>query len=253
MTDTTTTRGQVHTEPSAKRVRAYLGGEVVADTIHPVLVWEVPYYPAYYFPVADVRTDLLEPDGGTAHSPSRGDGQTYTVTAGGKQAPGAAVRYADSPIPELRDLIRLDWDAMDAWFEEDEEVFVHPRDPYTRVDILQSSRHVRVEVDGVTVADSHQPRILFETGLPPRYYLPKTDVRMDLLTPTEHRTACPYKGTAGYWSLHVNGATHDNLVWWYQHPTLESAKIAGYVCFYNERVDLYVDGELQARPRTQFS
>jgi uncharacterized protein (DUF427 family) len=125
MTDTTT-RGQVHTEPSAKRVRAYLGGEVVADTIHPVLVWEVPYYPAYYFPVADVRADLLEPDGGTVHSPSRGDGQTYTVTAGGKQAPGAAVRYADSPIPELRDLIRLDWDAMDAWFEEDEEVFTHP-------------------------------------------------------------------------------------------------------------------------------
>jgi uncharacterized protein (DUF427 family) len=103
------------------------------------------------------------------------------------------------------------------------------------------------------VADSRQPRMLFETGLPPRYYLPKTDVRMDLLTPTEHRTACPYKGTAGYYSLRVNGATHDNLVWWYQHPTLESAKIAGYVCFYNERVDLYVDGELQARPRTQFS
>src|SRR4029453_14548370 len=172
MTDTTT-RGQVHTEPSAKRVRAYLGGEVVADTIHPVLVWEVPYYPAYYFPVADVRTDLLEPDDGTVHSPSRGDGQTSPATAGGKQAPGAAVPYAHSPIPELRDLIRLDWDAMDAWFEEDEEVFTHPRDPYTRIDILPSSRHLRIEIDGVTVAESSNPRRLFETGLPGRHSLPK--------------------------------------------------------------------------------
>src|SRR5262245_43722164 len=130
-TTTSTTRGRVRTEPSAKRIRAYLGGEVVADTIHPVLVWEVPYYPAYYFPVADVRAELLEADGGTEHSPSRGDGRTYTVTAGGKEARHAALRYEDSPIPELRDLIRLDWHAMDAWFEEDQEVFTHPRDPHT--------------------------------------------------------------------------------------------------------------------------
>src|SRR5581483_8371281 len=102
---------------------------------------------------------------------------------GERTAPGAAIRYPDSPIPQLRDLVRLEWDAMDAWFEEDEEVFTHPRDPYTRVDILASSRHVRVEVDGVTVAESASPRLLFETGLPVRYYLPKTHVRMDLLTP----------------------------------------------------------------------
>ena len=114
MTDTTTTRGQVHTKPSAKRVRAYLGGEVVADTIHPVLVWEVPYYPAYYFPVADVRTDLLIPTTTVSHSPSRGDAQHSTIKAGGREAEDAARRYVDSPIPELRDLIRLDWDAMEA-------------------------------------------------------------------------------------------------------------------------------------------
>jgi uncharacterized protein (DUF427 family) len=253
MTDTTTTRGQVHTEQSAKRVRAYLGGEVVADTIHPVLVWEVHYYPAYYFPVADVRADLLEPDGGTAHSPSRGDGQTYTVTAGGKQAPGAAVRYADSPIPELRDLIRLDWDAMDAWFEEDEEVFTHPRDPYTRLDILPSSRHVRIEVDGVTVAESSNPTLLFETGLPVRYYLPKTHVRLDLLTHTDSESHCPYKGQAEYWSVRTGDAVHEDIAWSYPTPLPESLGVAGHIAFYDEKVDVFVDGVRQERPHTKFS
>jgi uncharacterized protein (DUF427 family) len=252
MTDTTT-RGQVHTEPSAKRVRAYLGGEVVADTIHPVLVWEVPYYPAYYFPVADVRNDLLEPDGGTAHSPSRGDGQTYTVTAGGKRAPGAAVHYADSPIPELRDLIRLDWDAMDAWFEEDEEVFTHPRDPYTRIDILPSSRHVRIEVDGVTVAESSNPTLLFETGLPVRYYLPKTHVRLDLLTHTDSESHCPYKGQAEYWSVRTGDAVHEDIAWSYPTPLPESLGVAGHIAFYDEKVDVFVDGVRQERPHTKFS
>jgi uncharacterized protein (DUF427 family) len=249
----TTTRGQVRTEQSAKRVRAYLGGEIVADTIHPVLVWEVPYYPAYYFPVADVRTDLLEPDGGTVRSPSRGDGETYTITAGGKQAPGAAVRYADSPIPELRDLMRLDWDAMDAWFEEDEEVFTHPRDPYTRIDILPSSRHVRIELDGVTVAESSNPTLLFETGLPVRYYLPKTHVRLDLLTHTESESHCPYKGQAEYWSLRTGDTVHEDIAWSYPTPLPESLGVAGHIAFYDEKVDVFVDGVRQERPHTKFS
>jgi uncharacterized protein (DUF427 family) len=255
MSDTTThtTRGQVRTEPSAKRVRAYLGGEVVADTIHPVLVWEVPYYPAYYFPVADVRTDLLEPDGVAAHSPSRGDGQTYTVTAGGKQARAAALRYTDSPIPELRDLIRLEWGAMDAWFEEDEEVFTHPRDPYTRIDILPSSRHVRIEIDGVTVAESSNAALLFETGLPVRYYLPKTHVRLDLLTHTDSETHCPYKGQAEYWSVRTGDTVHEDIAWSYPTPLPESLGVAGHIAFYDEKVDVFVDGVRQERPHTKFS
>ena len=190
---TTQVRGRVRVEHGAKRIRAYLGGELVADTTRPLLVWEKPYYPTYYFPAADVRTELTA-DGGVAHSPSRGDGKTFTVRAGGKEAAGAALRYEDSPFEELRDAIRLDWNAMDAWFEEDEQVFTHPRDPYTRVDILPSSRHVRVEVDGVTIAETSKPTLLFETGLPTRYYLPKTHVRMDLLAPTESVSHCPYKG-----------------------------------------------------------
>ena len=252
-TQTGTRRGRIRMETGAKRIRAYLGGEVVADTARPVLVWEVPYCPTYYLPLADVRGQLLETDGPAAHSPSRGDGRTFTVRAGGREARGAAVRYEDSPIEELRDLIRLDWDAMDAWFEEDEQVFTHPRDPYTRVDILPSSRHVRVDVDGVTIAESTSPRLLFETGLPVRYYLPKTHVRLDLLEPTDTVTHCPYKGRAESWSVRVGDDVHDDLAWSYPTPLPESQKIAGLIAFYNEKVDIYLDGVLQQRPTTKFS
>jgi uncharacterized protein (DUF427 family) len=218
-----------------------------------VLVWEKPYYPAYYFHVADMRAELLEEDGELAHSPSRGDARTFTVRAGGMEAPGAAIRYVDSPVEELRGLVRLEWDAMDAWFEEDEQVFTHPRDPYTRVDILPSSRHVRVEVDGVTVAETHKPTLLFETGLPTRYYVPKTHVRMELLTPTEAESHCPYKGQAEYWSVRAGDTVHPDLAWSYRTPLPESQKIAGLISFYNEKVDIYVDGVLQERPKTKFS
>jgi uncharacterized protein (DUF427 family) len=246
-------RGRVSVEPAAKRVRAYLGGELVVDTTNPLLVWEKPYYPTYYFPVADVRTELLEADGGVAHSPSRGDGRTFTVRANGKEAPAAALRYEESPIEELRDAFRFEWDAMDAWFEEDEEVFTHPRDPYTRVDILPSSRHVRIEVDGVTVAESTSPRLLFETGLPTRYYLPKTHVRMELLEPSTYESHCPYKGQAEWWSVRAGENLHEDLAWSYRTPLPESQKIAGLVAFYDEKVDVYVDGVLQQRPTTRFS
>jgi uncharacterized protein (DUF427 family) len=248
-----TSRGRVRIESSAKRVRAYLGGEVVADTLHPALVWEVPYYPTYYFPVDDVRTDLLVPDGQATHSPSRGDGRLFTIKAGGKEAPGAALRYEDSPMEELRQLVRLEWNAMDAWFEEDEEIFTHGRDPYTRVDILSSSRQVRVEVDGVTVAESASPKLLFETGLPARYYLPKPHVRMDLLIPSTTVSHCPYKGQAEYWSVRSGDGLHTDLAWSYRMPLPESQKIIGLIAFYNEKTDIYVDGVLQERPSTPFS
>jgi uncharacterized protein (DUF427 family) len=243
----------VRVERGAKRIRAYLGGELVADTTSPLLVWEKPYYPTYYVPVVDVRTELLHADGGVRHSPSRGDGRTFTVTAGGKQASAAALRYDDSPFEELRDAIRLEWDAMDAWFEEDEQVFTHPRDPYTRVDILPSSRHVRIELDGVTIAESDKPTLLFETGLPTRYYLPKTHVRMDALTASEAESHCPYKGQAEWWSVDVGKGIHADLAWSYRTPVPESQKIAGLVAFYDEKVDVYVDGALQSRPTTKFS
>jgi uncharacterized protein (DUF427 family) len=250
--ETVRTRGRVRVEPGQKRIRAYLGGQLVADTIRPVLVWESPHYPTYYFPARDVRTELLEQQHELAHSPSRGDARVFTVSAGGERARGAALRYEDSPIEELRELIRLDWGAMDSWFEEDEEVFTHPRDPYTRVDILASSRHLRVALEGVTIAESPSPRLLFETGLPVRYYVPKTHVRMDLLEPSEKVTHCPYKGQAQSWGVRLEGKLHENLAWSYPTPLPESQKIAGLIAFYNEKVDLDLDGVRQQRPSTKF-
>jgi len=245
------TRG-IRVEQGPKRVRAYLAGELVADTLRPVLVWEWPYYPTYYIPAEDVRAELV-PAGQTEHSPSRGEGEVCHIKVAGTAADGAALRYPDSPIEALRGLVRLDWNSMTEWFEEDEPVYVHPRDPYKRVDILASSRHVRVEIDGVSVADSRQPRILFETSLPPRYYLPLTDVRMDLLRSSDTQSRCPYKGTAAYWSVDTGRAVHQDIVWTYRAPLPESQKVAGLACFYNEKVDIYLDGELQERPRTHFS
>lgn len=243
----------VRVERGEKRVRVYLGGELVADTARPRLVWEVPYYPTYYLPLDDARVELLERTDHASRSPSLGQAIHYDVRGGERVAPNAARVYVDSPVWELRDLVRFDWNAMDRWLEEEEEVFVHPRDPYTRVEVLDSSRHVRVEIDGVTVAESTQPRILFETGLPPRFYLPVADVRTDLLTPTEKRTACPYKGEARYWSVRVGDELHADVAWCYPAPLPESQRIAGLVCFYNERVDLFVDDEHLERPNTKFS
>jgi uncharacterized protein (DUF427 family) len=221
----------------------------VVDTRAARLVWESPRYPTYYLPLGDVCVPLI-PTGTREHSPSRGEGERFDVKAAGRTAVAAALSYPDSPIEELHGLVRLDWAGMDEWLEEDEPVYVHPRDPYTRVDVLASSRHVRIEVGGVTVAESHQPRILFETNLPPRHYLPLTDVRTDLLRPSDAHTLCPYKGTASYWSLEVNGRRYEDFVWTYRAPLPESQKIAGLVCFYDEKVDVYLDGVHQERPRT---
>ncbi len=245
-------RGRVRVEVGAKRVRVFLGVELVADTYAPRLVWERPYYPTYYFPVTDVKADLT-PSGEREHSPSRGDAEVLAVATASHKVDGAAYRYPDSPIEELRDLVAIRWQAMDAWYEEDERVYVHPRDPYKRIDILPSSRHVRVEVDGVTVAESHSPRLLFETGLPVRYYLPPLDVRREYLRPSESHTECPYKGVASYFSLEVDGKLHEDAVWYYPFPIEESQRIAGLYSFYNERVDIYVDGVLAERPKSVFS
>ena len=250
---TTDRRGRVRTEPTAKRVRARIGGIDIADSTNVLLVWEIPYDPTYYFPRSDVRTDLFRDTGEFKRSPSRGTATVHDITVGDRTAPSAARIWDEAKLEEIAGYVSLDWKAMDHWFEEDDEVYVHPRDPYTRVDILQSSRRVRVEVDGVTIAESDRPRFLFETGLPTRYYVPKTDVDFTRLTPTDTTTQCPYKGTARYWSVTVEGTTHEDLVWGYDAPLPESAGIAGFVSFYNEKLDIFVDGQREPKPRTKFS
>src|SRR5258708_3644127 len=245
-------RGSVRVEPGPKRVRACLNGGLVADRRRRFRVWERPYYPTYYLPASDVCAALI-PAGETEHSPSRGDGEVLHVKVATATAERAALRYPASPLEQLRDLVRLDCNAMGEWLEEDEPVYTHPRDPYQRVDILASSPHVRIEVDGVTVAESRQPRILFETGLPARHYMPLTDVRMDLLRPSATVTHCPYKGAASYWSVDAGHGAREDLVWIYRAPLPESQKIAELACFYDEKVDVYLDGELQDKPATPFS
>jgi uncharacterized protein (DUF427 family) len=248
----TEARGRVRVEPGAKRVRGYAAGSLIFDTTAPLLVWEIPYYPAYYIPAGDVRAKL-EPTGATDRSPSRGTAEILDVVTERGRLAGAARRYSDSPLTDLRDAVRFDWNALDEWLEEDEPVYGHPRDPYTRVDALRSSRTVRVELDGVVLAESARPTVLFETGLPPRYYLPLSDIRMELLVASDSRTLCPYKGWASYWHLDLAGKRYEDFVWIYRSPLPESRPITGLACFYNEKVDLIVDGQRVDRPRTHFS
>jgi uncharacterized protein (DUF427 family) len=243
-------RGVVRTEPSHKRVRILFGGELIVDTDDALYVWEGPYYPQYYVPLGDVAEGVLRSSATAKHSPSRGTATSYTVHAGGREAIDAAWSYQDSPLHELRGRVRFEFDAMDAWFEEDEEIFVHPRSPSTRIQILPSSRHVTVRIDDVVVADTQRPVFLHETGLIRRTYVNKLDIRMDLLTPTDRTTRCPYKGTARYWTLTTPSEQHVDLAWSYPSPFRESAQIAGLVAFFDERVDLTVDGKPQRRPRS---
>ncbi len=245
----------VRIEQSPRRVRAFLSGVPVADSRDVKLAWEPRRLPVYYFPLADVRSDLLRPTDYTTAQGSEAAVARWNLEVEGRKVENAAWSHTN-PDPEhaaLRDHVAFFWNKLDAWYEEDEEVYVHPRDPYHRVDVVSSSRHVKVVVEGQTVAESSRPRLLFETGLPTRYYLPKLDVRMDLMEPSTSTTACPYKGTASYWSLRVGDTLMKDLVWFYRAPIPECTKIENLVSFYNEKVDIYVDGELQPRPRTQWS
>jgi uncharacterized protein (DUF427 family) len=242
-------------EPSPRWVRVRFGGETIADSKHVLLLRERGHLPVYYFPPQDVRQDLLTPTAHSTHCPYKGDASYWTIQVGAHVAKDAVWSYRD-PLPERRDIAGYQafyWNRVDAWFEEEEEVFVHPRDPYHRVDVLPSSRQVRVEIAGQTVAESTRPLLLFETGLPTRYYLPREDVRLELLEATTRVTRCPYKGRASYWSARVGEQVIADVVWSYVEPIAECPKIAGLLCFFNERVDIFVDGELQERPHTPWS
>ena len=247
---------QLQFEPSPRWVRVMLNGQVIADSKRMRLLYEPGYLPVYYFPKQDVRMEFLIQTEHHEHSRLIGDAAYWTVKVKEKQANHAAWAYLQ-PLPHaapLKDYIAFDWDQMDAWFEEDEEVYVHARDPYKRIDALRSSRHVKVVIAGQTIADSHRPLLLFETGLPTRYYVPKVDVRMDLLIPSDTQTRCPYKGVANYYSVGGGNKLVKDIAWYYPYPVPECPRIENLVCFYNERVDaLYVDGELQPKPNTKWS
>jgi uncharacterized protein (DUF427 family) len=246
---------RVRTEPNLRRVRVFFGGQAVADSSRTVYLFETGHLPVYYFPREDVRFDLLELTSHHTHCPWKGDASYYDVVVEDWRVQNAVWAYP-APVDsaaELKDYVAFYWDAADAWFEEDDEVFVHARDPYHRVDVLSSSRHVEVRVNGVLVADTRRPRLLFETGLPVRYYIPKLDVRMDMLEPTATRTRCPYKGEAVYWSVQAGDEVVADIAWFYPYPIPEIPKIENLLAFYNEKVDITVDGLPRGRPVTKWS
>ena len=242
-------------EDSPRRVRVILGGETVADSRRVKLMHETRHLPVYYFPEEDVRMDLLEATDRTTKCPHKGEASYWSVRVGENVAENAVWSYPD-PIesaPPIAGYLAFYWRKMDHWYEEDEEVFVHPRDPYHRVDVLESSRHVKVSVNGEVVAETDRPMILFETGLPPRYYIPPEDVRKDVLVQSDRHTQCPYKGIASYHSVEAGGETVEDLVWHYPEPIAAAEKIRDNLSFFNEKVALEVDGESQERPQTQWS
>ncbi len=242
-------------EDSPRWVRVMFNGVTVADSKRIKLLHESGHLPVYYFPEEDVRMDLLQVSDHATRCPFKGEASYWSVRMGDKVAENAVWSYPEpvESCPPISGFMAFYWQMMDHWYEEDEEVFVHPRDPYHRVDILQSSRHVKVRVNGELVAETERPKILFETGLPPRYYIPPEDVREDVLVSSKKTTRCPYKGVASYWSIEVGAERVEDLIWYYPEPIPEAAKIKGLLAFFNEKVDLEVDGELQERPKTQWS
>lgn len=263
-------------QPTPKRVRATIGSDAVVDTTQALLLWEPRrIVPAYAVPEGDITAalvptppgdgeragmDALTPAarGGSFRVLSPGhfrthttEGEELTVQAPAGEREAAAFRLAD---PDLAGYVELDFDAFDQWLEEDEPIVSHPRDPFHRIDVRRSSRSVVVERDGTVLAESTRPRLLFETNLPVRTYLPREDVHLDRLVPSATRTACAYKGrTSSYWAVEREGRRPLDVAWSYEHPLPDAVEIAGLVAFFDERVDVVVDGERKERPTTPWS
>lgn len=242
----------VHFEPCPKRLRVIFNGVTVADSIRAQYLYETKHLPVYYFPREDVRMELLTATDHTTYCPFKGDASYWSVEANGEVAENAVWSYADpyAETAELKDYLAFYWKKMDHWLEEDQEVFVHPRDPKVRIDILPSSRRVEVVLGGEVIADSRRALFLFETGLPTRYYFPSEDVRLDLMTDSETHTSCPYKGHARYWDAQGN----EDIAWSYPKPIHEAADVVDYISFFDELVDeVRVDGAVMLRPQTKWS
>ncbi|MEU1629775.1 DUF427 domain-containing protein [Streptomyces sp. NPDC020096] len=237
-----------HVEPVPRRIRGFAAGHTVFDTVRARYVWLWPGYPQYCVPREDIRDGALL-DEGRSVALRIGSARRHTLQMGSLTRPGAAWVCGDDAPSGIVGCVSFRWEAIDAWFEEDEQVFVHPRSPYTRVDALRSGRSVRVMLDGTVVADAPCSVMVLETGLPTRYYLDRVYVDWTLMEPSDTVTSCPYKGkTSGYWSVRTDKATYPDLAWAYDFPTRQLSPIAGLVAFYNEKVDLYLDGRVLPRP-----
>jgi uncharacterized protein (DUF427 family) len=246
-------------EPTGRRIRVRFGGRQIADTTSAILLmggYRPPKYELsnYAFPAADVVPGILSESQRREDDP-RGETRYYDVTVGERTLPNGAWTFSppSAAFADLQDHVVFDWNAMDSWWEEDEQVYVHPRAPYHRVDALRSSRRVRISRDGVELASTDRPVLLFETGMPTRYYIPRLDVRMELLSPSETHTQCPYKGIADYYSATLSGEVLADIAWTYTIPVPECPRIEQLVCFFAEHLDVEVDGELLPSPTTKWT
>ena len=240
-------------EPYPRRMRATIDGEAIVDSHRGMLLYESGVLPRLYFPTDEVRMDLLEP-AGERGSELKGRSQLWRLRVGEREVDEAAISHPEPPpgAPPIADLICLRWSAIDEWLEEDEVAIAHVRDPYHRVDVLPTSRRVVVRLGDTVLADSARGRVLYETGLPPRWYVPRDDVLLEL-EPSELHTQCAYKGSANYWSLDADGDRRENLAWTYRDPRHDAAEVRDLVAFFNEQVEIEVDGELQPQVMSPWS
>jgi uncharacterized protein (DUF427 family) len=256
--------------PEAKRIRALGDGTAVVDSTRARIVWEPRrVVPSFAVPVEDIAGSLLAAEAGTAEErpvhlgdgppvldPSTTfgfhsvEGRSFDIVTATTTRPAAAFAPADA---DLDGYVLVDFDAFDEWREEDEVLVGHARDPFKTVDTRRSSRRVEIEIDGVTIADSTRSVMLFETYLPTRYYLPREDVRMDVLVPSDTMSVCAYKGYARYWTAHVGDRVVTDVAWSYEDPHNYATSVKDMICFFNEHVDVCVDGARMARPRTPWS
>jgi len=228
-----------------RRIRALFNKTYILDSVTGAQhVWEHEYYPQFYIPSADFAKGVLH----KGQSITNGDAWLGEVKVDDRST-DKVLGFEKGP---LKGLVRVQFDQMDQWFQEDEPCYWHPKDPFKRVEIVPSTRTIRVGVEGHNIAESSNVMMLFETGLPTRYYLPKTSVKWEYTAPSTTTSGCPYKGEANYYDVVVDGEAHKDAIWWYKYPTAESIAIAGRVCFYNEKVDVWIDGEKQERPKSHF-
>lgn len=242
----------LYLETSPRWIRGRFGGETVVDSRGVRLLHESGRLPIMYFPQDDLRMDLLRSSGRTEEQPPKGTAVFLSLSAGDRAVEDAAWTFT-AGTGSLAGLVGFDFHALDEWLEEDEPLIGHPRDPYHRIDVRRTSRHVVVRVNGEVVADTTRARALFEAGLPIRWYVPEEDVRTELLEPTDSETVCAYKGFASYWRVRAGGEAVEDIVWTYREPFTDALEVKDLLAFYNERVDIEVDGEPQERPRTQWS
>jgi uncharacterized protein (DUF427 family) len=251
----TPTGAVIFWDPVPQRIRGFVAGETVVDSTNAKLLHETGRLPVYYFPDEDVRAEFLVDSDRHTTCPHKGEARYHSLRVGDRTV-ADAVWYYPEPIesaPFLAGHKAFYWKLVDEWYAEDEQLFGHPRDPYARIDVYPTSRHIRISLGGELLAETERAKALFESNLPARWYLPQDDVRLELLEPNSTLTRCAYKGQASYWHVRIGDEVHEDLAWTYREPQHDAEPVRDLIAFFDERVDVEVDGRLHERPVTQWS